>query len=153
MEQEYIRQQLTKAFGIAPMAIGVLIGIEEDGIHPRIGDVFYEVLNNPRYQEHFNQGFMLANIDSSDMETLMQGGLDQLSATLELAALAIQQLTDSPEESLYIKLRLFEFAEDLALRLENRPEGDGEQLGELYQAKLHYLGHQLKLREDMQPQA
>lgn len=150
MEQEQIRQQLTKAFGLAPMTVAVLVGIEEDGLNPRLGEVFVEVLQSDRYQTHFTQGFEMAGIDNNDMMGLMQGGIEAVTASLDIAAQAIRQLTNNPEQSLYIKMRLFEFGEDMALKLDNRQPGEGEQLSELYQAKLHFLSVRLNMQEDMQ---
>lgn len=143
MEQDLIRQPLTKAFALAPMGVAVLIGLEDNGINPRIGEVFNKVLSSDQYRDTFTHSFTLAGIGQMDMQQLISGGLAMVNATLELAAMAINQVADNPQQAEQIKNRLCDFARDLALRMENRQPGDQIPLGPMYQMKLRYLYQRL----------
>lgn len=149
MEQELIRQQLTKAFALAPMSVAVLIALDDNGPDTRIGEVFNSVLADDKYNAVFTKGFELGSIGSEDMQNLIEGGLGVVDAALQLATVAINQLSEQTEQALHIKMRLFEFAEDMALRMDNLQPGEEQQLADMYQAKLNYLSTRLGMQEDM----
>lgn len=150
MPQDEISHQLTKAFAMAPMTIAVLLGMDDEQINPRLGDAFSQVLAQPRFQQHFTKGFTLGGVSQDDMRMLVEDGMEGIDTRLELATLAIDRVVETLEQGVYIKVRLFEFAEALALMLESLPAGQEASLSVMARGKLTYLNHKLHLQEDIQ---
>lgn len=149
MNQDDIRQHLTKAFSLAPMTIAVLMGVDENQVHPRLGDVFADVLSRQRYQRSFTQGFKFGGVNQTDMVKLVEGGMDEIDAHLELATVAINKVVETTEQALFIKVRFFEFAEEMALGLENLRPGQEASLSINSRGKLAYLNEKLGLQADL----